>query len=252
MNETLQLYSAAQELRTAGPAVMRRALVATRERTLALARDYAQALEDAGMRVPYRSALNPPLWELGHVGWFQEYWLARSRERSKGVACDPDHARAPSILEGADALYDSGKVAHRTRWELALPDARATHAYLADSLAQTLGLLDSLSPDVGDADLYFFRLAILHEQMHAEAATYMARALGIALPSALQGRAAPCAKASAPSTATLQVPAQTFLLGYEGPGFAFDNELQAHQVRIEAFEIDAQPVTWGRFMDFAR
>ena len=26
--------------------------------------------------------LNPPVWELGHIGWFQEHWVARNLQRS--------------------------------------------------------------------------------------------------------------------------------------------------------------------------
>ena len=33
-------------------------------------------------------------------------------------------------LEGADALYDSARVPHDTRWDLPLPSLEQTHAYL--------------------------------------------------------------------------------------------------------------------------
>jgi EgtB-related family protein len=237
-------YSSAEALRCGGPQAVRDALLAARSRTLVLAEAYEGSLAGCAMRVPYRPTLNPPLWEWGHVGWFQEYWIARNRQRSRGVACDPAHERAASLLRGADALYDSGKVAHRSRWELALPSAAETRAYLAATLDQTLQLLDGLPAQAGDDDLYFFRLAALHEEMHAEAAMYMARDLELTVPAA--------AKQAQPDirNAVLQVPAQTFSLGYAGPGFAFDNELGAHPVQLDAFEIDARPVSWSRFMAF--
>jgi iron(II)-dependent oxidoreductase len=195
------------------------------------------------MRVPYRATLNPPLWEWGHVGWFQEYWIARNRQRSAGAACDPDHERAASLLREADALYDSGRVAHPTRWELALPGPAATREYLAVTLEQTLNLLDSLPPGAGDDDLYFFRLVALHEEMHSEAAMYMAREL--AVPTPVRAQVPPLNESAA-----LQVPAQTFSLGCPAGGFAFDNELGAHTLRLPAFQIDAQPVSWARFLPF--
>src|SRR5687768_18323124 len=55
---------------------------------------------------PKLAIVNPPLWEIGHVSWFQEYWCLRLQ---------PDGTRTDSILAGADALYDSAKVAHDTR-----------------------------------------------------------------------------------------------------------------------------------------
>ena len=247
MDEASQGYSASQALRSGDRAAVRQALVAARERSLALADAYAAALASTGMRVPYRPTLNPPLWELGHIGWFQEYWIGRNRERGRGVDCDPAHARGPSLLPGADSLYDSGTVEHRSRWELPLPDAAAIRGHLAAVLAQTLDLLDRLPPDAGDAELYFFRLVSLHEEMHAEAACYMARALGISLPSQM-----PVGSARVPAPAQINIPAQSFRLGYEGPGFAFDNELGPHEVHLAAFQIDAQPVSWARFLAFAQ
>lgn len=247
MDETFPGYSAAQALRSGDRAAVRQALVAARERTLAIADAYAAALAPAGMRVPYRPTVNPPLWELGHVGWFQEYWIGRNRERARGVECDPANARSPSLLAGADALYDSSAVAHPSRWELPLPGAVATRHYLAETLAQTLDLLDRLACDAGDAELYFFRLVTLHEEMHAEAACYMARPLGVTLVAD-----APVRSLRLHHGRQLKVPAQVFRLGYDGPGFAFDNELGAHEVRIAAFEIDAQPVSWARFLAFVQ
>ena len=244
MDVTFHGYSKAQALRAGGSAPVRQALTETRARTLQLATAYESALASDVLRVPYAEQLNPPLWEWGHVAWFQEHWIARNRQRALGVLCDPEHERAASLLPQADRYYDSSRVEHRSRWSLPLPDAGATRSYLASTLAQTLDLLDRLAPDANDAQLYFFRLVVLHEAMHAEAATYMGRELGIVVPSFASA-------ASAHATgAALTVPAQTFRLGAAEDGFSFDNELGAHDVALQAFEIDAQPVSWNRFLDF--
>jgi ergothioneine biosynthesis protein EgtB len=236
------VYSAAQALRTAGPATVREALLGARARTLALAQAYEDVLGDT-LAVPQRAALNPPLWELGHIAWFQEYWLGRNARRGEGAALASEE-RAPSLLAHADALYDSSHVPHATRWSLPLPDLRGTRDYLARSLEQTLDLLAALPGDAGDDALYFFRLTALHEEMHAEAGAYMARSLGIAVPPGVL-RVVP-----KPPDATFAVPAQVFRLGWRGAGFAFDNELGSHEVSLEAFEIDARAVTWARFLPF--
>ena len=115
-DEAYRVYSAAEALRCGDRAAVRRALVAARVRTLALSDAYAEALASDSMRIPYQPIVNPPLWELGHVGWFQEWWIGRNLQRSLGIECDPDHARASSLLEHADTLYDSSRVAHRTRF----------------------------------------------------------------------------------------------------------------------------------------
>ncbi len=244
MDATFHGYSKAQALRAGGSAPIRQALAETRDRTLQLASAYESALASDVLRVPYAEQLNPPLWEWGHVAWFQEHWIARNRQRALGVLCDPEHERAASLLPQADRYYDSGRVEHRSRWSLQLPDAGATRSYLASTQAQTLDLLDRLAPDANDAQLYFFRLVVLHEAMHAEAATYMGRELGIVVPSFASAASAHVTQAA------LTVPEQTFRLGAAEDGFSFDNEGGAHEVALHAFEIDAQPVSWGRFLGF--
>lgn len=224
---------------------VRDALLAARERTLALADAVLGAIGTSYPGVPYRPELNPPLWELGHVAWFQEWWIARNRQRAAGVRADPEHAREPSLLAQADAWYDSSRVAHRTRWTLPLPDAPGTRDYLAATLGRTLQALDALPPRASDDDLYFFRLVALHEMMHAEAASYMAQNLGIEL-----GDSAPPRWACEPA-GELGLPARRWRLGSDAAGFAFDNELAAHEVEIgAAIAIDDRPMSWARFLPF--
>ncbi|MCX7172169.1 MAG: SUMF1/EgtB/PvdO family nonheme iron enzyme, partial [Proteobacteria bacterium] len=133
---------------------------------------------------------------------------------------------------------------HQARWHLPLPDVAQTRVYLEQGLAATLELLSRLPESLESQDnLYFYRLALFHEDMHAEAAVYMAQALDIALPGRVATRL--------PQPAgTLQFAAADRTLGYDGPGFAFDNELGVHQVTIPAFEIDAGVVTWERYLPF--
>jgi ergothioneine biosynthesis protein EgtB len=244
--DMMQVYSAAQQLRAGGRDAVRDALLGARRRTLLLADAYASVLRPCGFRVPYRTSLNPPLWEWGHVAWFQEWWTARNSQRSLGAACDPDAPRPPSTMPEADAMYDSSRIAHTRRWELALPDEKTTRDWLAATLASTLALLDTLPQDAADDELYFFRLVALHEEMHAEAATYMAESLDIPVPAAVLHEAPALSR----SGAALHVPAQRFQAGWSGPGFAFDNELQPLTVELGSFEIDAEPVSWARFLEF--
>jgi ergothioneine biosynthesis protein EgtB len=233
---------AALALRLGPPAAVRAELLAARDRTLRLAEDYRAALGPAP-QLPYAAELNPPLWELGHVAWFQEWWIARNPQRHQGIQAGAGPRALPSRLPQADSWYDSSRVPHRARWDLPLPNAEATAQFLEQTFARTLELLDALPADAGDDALYFFRLVALHEQMHAEAAVYMGQGLGI-----------PLRESRSPATAgaggELAVHADGFLLGAAPGGFAFDNELGAHRVTLAPFAIDAEPVTWGAFLPF--
>ena len=233
--------------RTCGASTLSELLQDSRARTLALLQAYAEALGPT-LAVPYSTQINPPLWEAGHIAWFQAYWIARNQQRALGVACDPAHVRPPCHLPQADALYNSSEVPHATRWALPLPDLAATRHYLASTLDDTLALLSTLAhrpPD--DTALYFYRLALFHEDMHAEAAIYMAQALGISLPQTVRP---PSPRCDAPPPAQLRVQAQHWQLGHTGPGFAFDNELQAHRVTVTAVDIDNQAVRWSHYLPF--
>jgi ergothioneine biosynthesis protein EgtB len=223
------------------------ALLDSRANTLRTFGGFEQALRTTGLRIPYSTEVNPPLWELGHVGWFQEYWIGRNPQRLLGIEADPDAARPAPMLRNADALYDSGKVEHTSRWHLPLPDADPTRDYLARTLEQTLQML--ARPDAGaEGLLYFAWLALMHEDMHHEAALNMANSLGIPL------------EAVAPTSAGLIEPDQPaeltfeptrFQLGSATDGqFAFDNELMPHWIDVERFRIDRAPVENGVFAAF--
>jgi gamma-glutamyl hercynylcysteine S-oxide synthase len=235
------LWIEADRARAAPAPALAAALRDSREHTLATFAAYEQALRESRMQVPYSPELNPPLWELGHIGWFQEWWIARNPERLRGAAANPDVMRAPPHRAGVDAWFDSSRVAHTDRWRLPIPPAEALRDDLAFGLQQSLELLGA-GPQRDDDALYFFRLCLFHEDMHHEAAVYMAQHLGVPLPGWGARRVA--------SHGEIAIDAGTHRLGFASAGFAFDNELAAHEVDVPAFRIDAAPVTWARYLEF--
>ena len=246
----LSTHTSGIHWRTANAASLAAGLVAVREKTLALFDVYANANQ---LDIPLRDELNPPLWELGHIAWFQEHWIARNPTRHLGIAYDATQTRPPSVVANADAWYDSSQVAHNTRWHLPYLNVDACKAYLTETLSQTLALLREAQQS--DAALYFFRLVLFHEAMHVEAALYMAQSLGIELnrctinlPNATD-LIAPKA-INMPHTAQINIKKQSFIMGYSDVGFAFDNELNSHELELPAYEIDAQCVTWQDYLAF--
>lgn len=242
-----------QMIRTSDARLLARELVAVREITLALFEAYESA--DA-LDVPQSDEFNPPLWELGHIGWFQQWWVGRNRMRRDGPTCDPTHARlpCPHINEArhGDDWYNSSTVAHAQRWALPLPSPQATKAYLRAGLMQTLDCLGDA--DASDADLYFFRLVLLHEAMHIEAAVYMAQALErpLHLPAQVLNdmKLIALRADSMPGEGQFYLNQRLFKAGFDGPGFAFDNELAGQELMLNTFQIDAQPVNWQRYLAF--
>jgi iron(II)-dependent oxidoreductase len=243
-------------LRTAGPEALAQALQSTRARTLGLMNAWQKALPD--LLVPLLPELNPPLWEWGHIAWFQEWWTVRNRQRYLGTrSASTGEAFGPSLMPNADEMYNSSDVPHDSRWALTLPDLALTRQYQADVLQLSLANLRTLQEvreELADEAWYFWRLVLHHEDMHNEASVYMAQALGLDLPQALCGRETLCADQLANATieSQIHVPAQVWTLGHQGPGFAFDNEYAAHPVPVAAFDIDAAPVTWARYLPFVQ
>lgn len=183
---------------------------------------------------PMLAIVNPPLWEIGHVSWFQERWCLRWR---------PDGSLADSILPGADALYDSSAVAHDRRWGLPLPDLTATRAYGEAVLDRVRA---RLAREPGSETLsYFVRLATFHEDMHAEAFLYSRQTLGYE-------NAFDEVEISTPAVEEdLEAKGGTFLLGSKhGTPFVFDNEKWAHEVRLAPFRIARAPVSNAEFLAF--
>jgi iron(II)-dependent oxidoreductase len=191
---------------------------------------------------PRLAIVNPPLWEMGHVGWFQERWCLRHR---------PDGTLAGSILDGADALYDSSAVAHDTRWDLPLPTLQATQDYLSAVLERVVERLQRTPDD--ERLRYFVRLATFHEDMHAEAFHYTCQTLDYPDPLA---SSFPEDEAFAGETGEpaidLAFPGGSFAMGAV-PGtddFIFDNEKWAHEVQLGPFAIAAKPVTNAAYAAF--
>jgi len=235
-------------IRRAVPAALATALTDLRRTTLRLFGAWRAALPPA-MEIRYAPELNPPRWELGHVAWFEEYWIARNPARRQGPDADPEVARAAPQLPGADGLYHSGHVAHTRRWHLDLPDAGRTLTYADRVRARTLRLLADEAAD--DAALYFYRWSLLHEAMHAEAAVYMAQHLALDVHEALHDALGAAGPAATPAADDWALPGGAFRLGrLPGEGFAFDNELGAHEVELAPFAIARAPVTWSEFRTF--
>src|SRR6516164_7267752 len=207
----------------ASPAELTFQLRQTRARTHRLV-DELSSEQLMGLKL---DIVNPVLWEIGHVGWFHEYWTLRF-----------SHGQVPLIAR-ADDLWNSSTVAHDTRWSLDLPDRSNTFAYLANVLERQCEHL--ARHDFPDHAHYFYELAIRHEDMHVEA-------LAFPPPTGL-GQGAPPPSGALPGDA--EVPGGTWRLGAtKADGFIFDNEKWVHAIELEPFRIARAAVTNREFAAF--
>jgi iron(II)-dependent oxidoreductase len=231
------------------------ALKETRARTLELVDD----LTEAQLIGPRLQIVNPLRWEIGHLAWFQEFWVLRHL------------GSQPTILKHADELYDSARVTHDTRWDLPLLERDETLAYLEQVLERVIEQASSGNRSLRDAEgydeEYFLNLVLLHEQMHDEAITYTRQTLsyprpviriageqadGVAVVNQVRfgTQNAPFAPTDNHLMGDAEISGGRFTLGSVPGHFVFDNEQLAHEVEIAPFAISKAAVTNGEFKQF--
>jgi gamma-glutamyl hercynylcysteine S-oxide synthase len=211
-----------------------------RQRSIDLVTD----LSDEQLLGPQLAIINPFLWEIGHVTWFQEKWALR-------------HAGGePPILAEGDALYDSAAIPHDTRWDLPLPSREETLAYMRAVRDRVLKRVTS--GKLAEQDRYFILLSVFHEDMHTEAFTYTRQTLAFPPPRFSTDGAPPTESSTAgiaseagPLPGDAEIPGGRFLLGaHPGEPFVFDNEKWAHAVEVRPFAIARAAVTQAEFAAF--
>jgi gamma-glutamyl hercynylcysteine S-oxide synthase len=210
-------------------------LIDTRNRELELMRD----LTDEQMLGTQMRIVEPPIWELGHVGWFQDRWILQHL----------DYHRPAD--EKAEVLYNSFKIPNEDRWDLFFPSRGQTFEYITDILEQIINRLDARDPT--QEEKYFYDLVLNHEEMHSETMHHIR-----------QTHAYPAPKLSDTGISLdgieietdfvphdVEIPGGTYWLGATpDQPFVFDNEKWAHPVEIKPFHISATPVTFSEYLNF--
>jgi iron(II)-dependent oxidoreductase len=203
-------------------------LQAARERTVRL----LEPLSDEELVRQYSPLMSPLVWDLAHIGHFEELWLLR---RLTGAA--PIHPTS-------DGVYDAFEHSREERPSLALLDPATGRAYLAEVRARVLDVLDRIDLDPSDRLLdggFVFGLVVQHEQQHVETMLQTLQLSGL-----VHEGGGP--DATGPGLDVL-VPGGPCTLGGEHP-WAYDNERPVHEVELPAFRIGSSPVTNGAYAAF--
>jgi iron(II)-dependent oxidoreductase len=208
-----------------------------RDRTMDLVAD----LSDEDMVGPMLAVVNPLIWEIGHLAWFEEKFVLRQ-------ACGEQ-----PLLAFGDSIWDSGAIPHDTRWRLVLPSRDETLAYMhevGERVAERV-----LRADASDVVRHFALYSVLHYDWHTEAITYTRQTLGHPAPKLggleSQERSTGEPSADGPAEGDVEVPATTFMLGAtRGEPFAYDNEKWAHPVEVPAFSMARGAVTQAEYLGF--
>jgi iron(II)-dependent oxidoreductase len=236
--------SAASMHPPAEPAGWAEALERSRLRTLA----YTDLDDDLLVR-QHSPLMSPLVWDLAHIGNYEELWLLRAL-----TGADP-------LLPGIDDLYDAFRHPRADRPALPLLTPAQARAYIADVRARvldTLATVDGQANDDrgGDDQLtrlltggFVYGMVIQHEHQHDEtllATLQLATAADAqprpVAPRPLVDEGAPL-PAGRPVHGEVLVPAGPFTMGTSVDPWAYDNERPAHRVDVPAFWIDRLPVS---------
>jgi gamma-glutamyl hercynylcysteine S-oxide synthase len=196
-------------------------------------------LTDEQLVGPLLPTVNPLIWEIGHIAWFQELFVLRR-------ACG-----RPPILPFGDAIYDSGAIPHDTRWRLDLPSRDETVRYVqtvAERVADEV-----VAANATDVARHFARYTVHHHDTHSEALTYTRQTLGLSLPKlpGLTDSGALFPPSGESWDGDVQFSGGRFSLGaLMSDPFVYDNEKWAHPVEVAPFAMAKVAVTQAEFAQF--
>jgi iron(II)-dependent oxidoreductase len=180
--------------------------------------------------------MSPLVWDLAHIGWFEELWLIRR------LAADE-----PSI-ERFDDLYDAFQSPRGQRSRLPILTPPEARDYLESVRRHALRVLEGVQFDESDPLLrgaHVYGLVLQHELQHQETMLQTLQLSGVAYPTPPHDK-----RQAPPRPEDVLVSAGPFTLGTNEQPWAYDNEQPAHVVELPAFSIERHPVTNERFAEF--
>jgi iron(II)-dependent oxidoreductase len=207
-----------------------------RARTLTL----LDPIAEPGLRAQHSPLMSPLVWDLAHIGHYEELWLLR--ELGAGDATD---ARF-------DDVYDAFKHPRGERPDLDLLGPDAARDFVADVRKRSLDVLAGVDLEGDDPlldGLFVHGMVVRHEHQHDETMLATIQLMEQPYAGAGEGPGAPGVDLDALPPDVL-VPAGPFTMGTSTDPWAYDNERPAHEVDLPAFRIDTTPVTNGAFADF--
>jgi ergothioneine biosynthesis protein EgtB len=191
---------------------------------------------------------SPTKWHLAHTTWFFEtFVLGRFVARYRPV--DPAYAYLfNSYYEAVGPRQPRPR-----RGVLSRPALEEVRAYRETIDDRMDAFLEALPAEHGDA-LDRIELGLNHEQQHQELIlTDIQHALwSNPLRPAYAAAAAPdrAGQGTLADAEWLHHPGGVVEIGFDGTGFAFDNERARHRVFLEPFLLASRPVTSGEYLRF--
>jgi ergothioneine biosynthesis protein EgtB len=191
---------------------------------------------------------SPAKWHLAHTTWFFEtFVLAQYMDEFR-----PFHAAFRNLFNSYyNAVGD--RPLRALRHVLSRPSLDEVHAYrnyVDEAMVHLLTL------ELPPAALDLIALGLNHEQQHQELIVTDVKnglwANPLRPPYHSKPQTASQPSGAEPSLRWQSFPGGLHSVGFEGDGFAFDNEGPAHKVYLQPFRLASRLVTNGEYLDFMR
>ena len=207
-------------------------------------RSLVTTLSDDELAIPYHPGVNPPIWEIGHVAFFYEEFILKLLD-----------GQTESFDPSMDDIWDSFNIDHKDRWQEGVIPSKETTLHYVDTIHQRV-LSRVEDRDLTQQELYLYKYAIFHQNMHIESLIW-ARHTSAYQKMSFENTPPVIPLESKTCSGDALVPAGKYLIGmpadstnYAGRDFAFDNEKPCFEVELEAFEISKTLVSNQEFLDF--
>ena len=209
------------------------ALDDARRRSLGL----LEPLSEEDQLAQHSALMSPLVWDLAHVGHYEELWLLRAVARTQPI--DPAH----------DDVYDAFRHVRRERAKLAILGPGEARRHIAMVRGRVLDVLEKVELDPAVALLkqgFVYGMVAQHEQQHDETMLATLQLMRSPYPHV----ATPAQPGRPPPAGEVFIPGGPFVMGTDIDPFAYDNERPAHVVDVAPFFIDTVPVTNRQYLTF--
>jgi ergothioneine biosynthesis protein EgtB len=189
---------------------------------------------------------SPAKWHLAHTSWFFETFVLAPNLR----------AYVP-IREDANYLFNSyynaigDRIARDRRGLMSRPTIEEVLRYRSEVDRRMSEFLAGLDAEGIDQVASTVVLGLNHEQQHQELLlTDLKVAFGWNPTHPVYGGVEDCVRVEATPLRWIAGGGQLQRIGFEGLGFAFDNETPRHRVFLEPFSIASRPATNAEYLAF--
>ncbi len=223
------------------PDEARRRLAAGLEFYRSRTKQMIDPLDYEDLHSQHNSLMSPLVWDVGHVGNFEELWLLR--ELDGRSAHDPNY----------DEMYNPFDNPRWVRGDLPLLNREEAIEYIDEVRGDALSILRAIELDPDTPLLhngYVFKMVIQHEAQHQETILQALDMRTDLAPYAPASRRVMPHGRAVDDTERVRVPSGPFLLGTDDSTEAYDNERPQHRVELPSFAIDKYPVTNRRYAEF--